>query len=51
MTKSAEGISSVTRVRETSLKIVKTFKYPEIIITDKSSKPEVMARIVQTTIV
>ena len=51
MTNSTQGISSNIKVSGTSLQTVKSFKYLGSIISDEGSKPEVVARIAQTTAV
>ena len=49
MTNNTNGISTDIRVSGEKLKIVNSFKYLGAIVTDEGSKPEILARIAQTT--
>ncbi|KAI0238997.1 Tctex1 domain-containing protein 1 [Lamellibrachia satsuma] len=49
MTNSTQGISTEVKVNEQRLEAVTSFRYLGSIITDEGSKPEILARIAQTT--
>ena len=49
MTNNANGISTDIRISDVKLDCVDSFKYLGAIVTDEGSKPEVLARSVQTT--
>ena len=49
MTNNTQGISTEVKVNGQRLETVKSFRYLRSIITDEGSKPEILARIAQTT--
>ncbi|KAI0213327.1 hypothetical protein LSAT2_001654 [Lamellibrachia satsuma] len=49
MTNNTQGISTEVKVNGQKLETVKSFRYLGSIITDEGSKPEILARIAQTT--
>ena len=49
MTNNTQGISTEVKVNGQRLETVSSFRYLGSIITDESSKPEILARIAQTT--
>ena len=49
MTNNTSGINTDIKVNGQKLETVTSFKYPGSIITDESSKPEILSRIAQTT--
>ena len=49
MTNNIKGISTEVKVNGQRLETVKSFRYLGSIITDEGSKPEILARIAQTT--
>ena len=49
MTNNTEGINTDIKVSGDSLAIVNNFKYLGSVVTDEGSKPEILARIAQTT--
>ena len=49
MTNNTKGISTEVKVNGQRLETVKSFRYLGSIITDEGSKPEILARIAQTT--
>jgi len=49
MTNHPQGLTSEIKISGTKLECVKTFKYLGSIISDEGSKPEMLARIAQTT--
>ena len=49
MTNNTQGISTEVKVNGQRLETVKSFRYLGSIITDEGSKPEILARIAQTT--
>ena len=49
MTKNTSGINTEIKVNGLKLKTVTSFKYLGSVITDESSKPEILSRIAQTT--
>jgi len=51
MTNTSQGTSADIQVSGTTLEKVETFEYLGPIISDESSKPEIVARIAQTTAV
>ena len=49
MTNNTSGINTEIKVNRQKLETVKSFKYPDSVITDEGSKPEILSRIAQTT--
>ena len=49
MTNNISGISTEIKVNGQKLETVTSFKYLSSIITNESSKPEILSRIAQTT--
>ena len=49
MTNSTNGIDTEIKVNGQKLETVTSFKYLGLVITDESSKPEILSRIAQTT--
>ena len=48
MTNNTSGINTEIKVNRQKLETVKSFKYPDSVITDEGSKPEILSRIAQT---
>ena len=51
MTNNTSGINTEIKVNGQRLETVTSFKYLGLVITDESSKPEILSRIAQTTAV
>ena len=49
MTNNTSGINTEVKINGQNLETVTSFKYLGSVITDKSSKPEILSRITQTT--
>ena len=49
MTNNTSGISNDIRISGEKVETVNSFKYLGAIVTDEGSKPEILARIAQTT--
>ena len=49
MTNNTGGINTEIKVNGQKLETVTSFKYPDSVITDEGSKPEILSRIAQTT--
>ena len=49
MTNNTSGINTEIKVNGQKLETVTSFKYPDSVITDEGSKPEILSRIAQTT--
>ena len=49
MTNNTSGINTEIKGNGQKLETVTSFKYPDSVITDEGSKPEILSRIAQTT--
>ena len=49
VTNNTSGINTEIKVNGQKLETVTSFKYPDSVITDEGSKPEMLSRIAQTT--